>query len=139
MNIQKRNNVHVSGAHKDEFLATLAHELRNPLAPLQAAVRLLRLGKIPVHRLGWLRDVLERQVAHLVRLVDDLLDLSRIAEGKFELRKEHIDLSSTIRRAIEGAKDLQGGERHDLAVQCRSHRRMSMSIRFGSRRSSRTF
>lgn len=102
----------LASRHKDEFLATLAHELRNPLAPVQAAVRLLQRGEIAPHRMGWLARVLDRQVTHLTRLVDDLLDISRIAEGKFELRTARLDLSSVAARAIEGARDFQNGEKH---------------------------
>lgn len=82
---------------KDEFLAMLGHELRNPLAPIGTALALLKLEgkKSRAH------EVIERQVAHMTRLVDDLLDVSRIAQGKIELRKEPIELAQVVERAIE--------------------------------------
>lgn len=102
--------------HKDEFLATLAHELRNPLAPIQAAVRLFALKAFSDPQVIWSRGVLERQVAQLVRLVDDLMDISRIAEGKVELRTEHVELSGVMRLAIEGSRDLLRAESHHFSV-----------------------
>jgi signal transduction histidine kinase/DNA-binding response OmpR family regulator len=86
---------------KDEFLATLAHELRNPLAPLRNSVQLLRLmdkgnpGAAPIH------EMMDRQVDHLVRLVDDLLEVSRISRGTFELRKERVQLAAVVRNAVD--------------------------------------
>ncbi|MCC8397683.1 response regulator [Paraburkholderia sp. MMS20-SJTR3] len=102
----------LASRHKDEFLATLAHELRNPLAPIQAAVQLFAQKEFSDQQVIWSRGVLERQVTHLVRLVDDLMDISRIAEGKLELRKEHIELSGVMRQAIEGSRDLLRAESH---------------------------
>lgn len=90
--------------HKDEFLATLAHELRNPLAPIQAAVRLLTRKAFGDEQLNWSTRVLERQVAQLGRLVDDMLDVSRIAEDKLELRKQRIELSTVVELAVEGGR-----------------------------------
>ena len=72
---------------KDEFLAMLAHELRNPLAPIRYAARVLGKLDLEEPRVQWARDVIERQVAHLARLVDELLDISRIARGKITLKK----------------------------------------------------
>jgi PAS domain S-box-containing protein len=88
---------------KDEFLATLAHELRNPLAPLKNAAALLR---DPATEPAWCRDVIERQVTHLSRLIDDLLDVSRIARDKLELRKETIEISDVIRSAVEASRPM---------------------------------
>ncbi len=89
---------------KDEFLATLAHELRNPLAPVRNAVEIML--RVPPNdpQIIWSRDVIQRQVAHLTRLVNDLLDISRITLGKIELKREAIDLASVIANAVETAR-----------------------------------
>ena len=86
---------------KDEFLATLAHELRNPLATLKNANELLRN---PAAEPAWCRDVIDRQVNHLSRLIDDLLDVSRIARDKLELRKGTVEISDGIRSAVEASR-----------------------------------
>jgi signal transduction histidine kinase/ActR/RegA family two-component response regulator len=86
---------------KDEFLATLAHELRNPLAPIRMAVEIVRRRR-PTS--GQALDIIDRQVDQLTRLVDDLLDVSRITRGKVELRKEWVDLRSVVTRALEGVQ-----------------------------------
>ncbi len=88
---------------KDEFLATLAHELRNPLAPLKNAAELLRH---PAAKPAWCRDVIERQVNHLSRLIDDLLDVSRIARDKLELRTQTVDIADVIRSAVEASRPM---------------------------------
>ena len=75
---------------KDEFLAMLAHELRNPLAPIRNAAQVLRAHSTGVPELEWARTVIERQTRHLVRLVDDLLDVSRMVRGKIVLKKAHM-------------------------------------------------
>jgi len=85
---------------KDEFLATLSHELRNPLAPLRNSLHLLRLGGNERASAG-IHEMMERQVNHLVRLVDDLLEMSRISRGTFELRRERIEVSAVVRHALE--------------------------------------
>jgi len=87
---------------KDEFIATLAHELRNPLAPIRNAVYLLRRSQVDPA----IREMLERQIVHMVRLVDDLLDASRITHGKIELRKERVDIANVIDAAIEATRPL---------------------------------
>jgi PAS domain S-box-containing protein len=101
---------------KDEFLATLAHELRNPLAPIRNAVQVLRLKGSDEPELRWGQDVIERQVSHLTRLIDDLLDISRITRNKLELRKERVDLAEVVKGAVETSRPLieQGG--HELTV-----------------------
>src|SRR6185503_825985 len=86
---------------KNEFLAMLAHELRNPLQPIRSAVELLRQTKATLEQLKWGRDVIDRQVDHLVRLVDDLLDASRISSGKLELRKDVVDMLAIVNGAVE--------------------------------------
>jgi len=85
---------------KDEFLATLAHELRNPLAPIRNSLHLLRVGE-PAANPSAVVDMMERQVDHMVRLVDDLLEVSRITLGKIELRRERVELADVLRNALE--------------------------------------
>ncbi|SAK59995.1 PAS/PAC sensor hybrid histidine kinase [Caballeronia glebae] len=101
---------------KDEFLATLAHELRNPLAPIQAVVALLRKEELLNPQAVWSRGVLERQVRQIARLVDDLLEVSRVAEGKLELRRERVDLNAVIRQSIEGSRNLINASSHTLRL-----------------------
>jgi PAS domain S-box-containing protein len=91
---------------KDEFLATLAHELRNPLAPIHNAVQVLLMKGPPDPDLKWGREVIDRQVRHMARLLDDLLDVSRISHDKLELRKERIELSAVIQMAVETSRPL---------------------------------
>ena len=99
---------------KDEFLATLAHELRNPLAPISSGLHILRSSADPPQRSIAL-EIMERQVAQMVRLVDDLLDVARITTGKVEVRREPMDLA----RAINDADRNQPA----AARQGREHRR----------------
>jgi PAS domain S-box-containing protein len=101
---------------KNDFLATLAHELRNPLAPIRNAVEVLIL-KGPAHpELQWARQLIARQVQQLTRLVDDLLDISRITRDKLELRREAVDLASIVEAAVETSRPLVDGGRHTLTV-----------------------
>jgi PAS domain S-box-containing protein len=100
---------------KDEFLATLAHELRNPLAPIRNSLRILRVGT-DEESVGKVHDMLERQVDQMVRLVDDLLEVSRITRGKIELRRERVELGAVIRDALETSKPLIDAGRHELTV-----------------------
>jgi PAS domain S-box-containing protein len=86
---------------KDEFLAMLAHELRNPLAPLLTGLHILRQPQTPTEARERARDMMERQLRHLSRLVDDLLDVSRIVHGKVQLRKERLDLGQLVRTSAE--------------------------------------
>jgi signal transduction histidine kinase len=101
---------------KDEFLAMLAHELRNPLAPIRNAVEIMNLvdGLPPPLRRA--RDVVDRQVEQVVRLVNDLLDVSRITRGKVELHKERVDLRAVVRQAVETSQPLIEAGRHQLAL-----------------------
>lgn len=99
---------------RDEFLAMLGHELRNPLAPIAAATELLRL---PGGDHDKLRAIIERQVSHLSRLVDDLLDVSRVAGGKIELRREIVDLASVITRSVEMVQPLLDVRSHAMSVE----------------------
>ena len=99
---------------KDEFLALLAHELRNPLAPLRTGLELLRLAKDNEEAAERARAMMQRQVTHMVRLVDDLLDVSRIARGKLELRFEVLDISQVITSAIETSMPALQAGGHEL-------------------------
>jgi signal transduction histidine kinase/CheY-like chemotaxis protein len=101
--------------HKDEFLAMLAHELRNPLAAVNNAVTVLKLSSDEQSR-DRARDVVERQVRQLTRLIDDLLDVSRIASGKIRLRKDYTDAGPILDQAIESARPLIDDRRHALTV-----------------------
>jgi signal transduction histidine kinase len=102
--------------HKDEFLAVLAHELRNPLAPIRNAVEIMRRSALPDPQLAWSRDVIERQVKHLTRLVDDLLDVSRITRGNINLSREPVQVTTIVARAIETIQPLIAEQRHELSV-----------------------
>ena len=102
---------------KDEFLAMLAHELRNPLAPIRNSVQVLKLLGLPDARLELARDMIDRQVTHLARLVDDLLDVSRITRGKILLRKERLDLVPLVRSAVEDHRALLEGTGLELSAQ----------------------
>jgi signal transduction histidine kinase len=102
---------------KDQFLAMLAHEFRTPLASLLNAVRIMRMrGDERRQAVGWARGVMERQVRHLARLVDDLLDASRIARGKLRLSKESVELASVVADAVETCRPLVEDRRHTLEV-----------------------
>jgi signal transduction histidine kinase/CheY-like chemotaxis protein len=102
--------------HKDEFLAMLAHELRNPLAAVKNAVNVLKMPSANEQSRNWASDVIERQVKQLVRLIDDLLDVSRITSGKIHLRKDFVDVSSILSLAIEAARPLIDERKHALTV-----------------------
>ena len=101
---------------KDEFLATLAHELRNPLAPIVTALEVLRIKVPDDPQMQWSRNVIERQVGHMTRLVDDLLDVARISTGKAQLRKERIELSKAVHHALESVKTLIDAAGHKLSL-----------------------
>ena len=101
---------------KDEFLAILAHELRNPLAPIRNGLQLMKLASNNPEVVGRARAMMERQVGHMVRLIDDLLDLSRISQGKLELRKERVELSVVVRNAVETSHPLLAQMGHDLSL-----------------------
>jgi signal transduction histidine kinase/CheY-like chemotaxis protein len=102
--------------HKDVFLATLAHELRNPLAPIRNAAQLLGSPTLRSEQLQWARNVIQRQVKHMALLLDDLLDIARITQGKLDLKKERITLNSVVDAAVEAARPLIDGKNHQLNV-----------------------
>jgi len=114
----RRLNAELSAtAHrKDEFLAVLAHELRNPLAPIRSAAQYLLLQNHPDPGLRNAHEIIDRQTGHLVRLVDDLLDVSRISRGKVTLQKERVSLSSILASATEASRPLIEAEGHRLTV-----------------------
>lgn len=112
---QAREVLQESDRRKDEFLATLAHELRNPLAPVRNSLHILRVQEdraVQDHAL----EVIDRQVQHLVRLVDDLLEVSRITRGKLELRKEPIELTPVLLSAVETSRPLIETAGHELTI-----------------------
>ena len=101
---------------KDEFLGILAHELRNPLAPMRFALEILRRSGGDVEQSTRARQVLDRQVTHMARIVDDLLDVSRITQGKVELRKERLELTSLVNAAVELCRPGVNASRHTLTI-----------------------
>ncbi len=101
---------------KDEFLATLAHELRNPLAPIRHAARISKMPRATDAQVKWSQDVIDRQVEHMARLLDDLLEVSRITRGKLELRKERLVLQDCLIAAVETGRPLIEGHGHEVAL-----------------------
>jgi PAS domain S-box-containing protein len=112
---EKAEQLRFADQRKDEFLATLAHELRNPLAPISNVIQLLRLdgNSLPKNMI----EILERQVIHIVRLVDDLFEVSRITRGKLDLKLESIDLQSVIRTSVETSRPSIDRNRHNLKLE----------------------
>jgi PAS domain S-box-containing protein len=101
---------------KDEFLATLAHELRNPLAPIRNSLHILRMTACNDPTAERVCEMMERQVNHMVRMVDDLMEISRITRGLIELRKEEVDLAAIIRSAVETSRPIFEAAEHQLAI-----------------------
>jgi PAS domain S-box-containing protein len=101
---------------KDEFLATLAHELRNPLAPIRSGLEVLKLSGEDHSLAAETQSMMQKQLEHMVRLIDDLLEVSRITRGKFHLRKERVDLQSVIHSAVEATRPLIGEAGHRLTT-----------------------
>jgi len=101
---------------KDDFLAMLSHELRNPLAAIQGSIELMQRKSIEDAELQWARDVVARQNRHLTRLIEDLLDVSRITRGKLTLQKEAVEIREVAQLAVETARPLLEARRHQLAV-----------------------
>ncbi|HVE54011.1 MAG TPA: PAS domain S-box protein [Ramlibacter sp.] len=106
-----------SSRRMNEFLAMLAHELRNPLAPIRNAVTIMQLETLASPVLRNCRDVIDRQLTHVTRLVDDLLDVGRLTTGKIKLRKELLRLGDVVARSIETVRPLVAARRHALGVQ----------------------
>ncbi len=109
-------SVRKSDRRKDEFLATLAHELRNPLAPVRNALEILQNSKADARLANKAIATMERQVEHLVRLVDDLLDVSRVMRGKIALRKRRVRFTDIVQRALETSHSIIEQRRHELVV-----------------------
>jgi PAS domain S-box-containing protein len=101
---------------KDQFIATLAHELRNPLAPIRSAVEILARPDAAESDLAWSRGVIERQVAHMSRLVDDLLDMARISSGKLSLRRERVTIAAVAEAALETSRPAIDAAGHRLVT-----------------------
>ncbi len=115
-NARLYRDVQENNRRKNEFLAMLAHELRNPLAPIRNAAEIIRMLNIPDPNLDWATDVISRQVEQLIRLVNDLLDISRITGGKIQLRKEPLDVAVAVARAVETSRPLIDSRRHAFSV-----------------------
>lgn len=105
-----------SDRRKDEFLAMLAHELRNPLGPVRNAVQVLHMKGPALPELKWAKDVIDRQMNSLTQLIDDLMDVSRINRGKLELRKQQLELSQVVQAAVETSLPLIEKHGHELTV-----------------------
>jgi PAS domain S-box-containing protein len=113
---QMEQELREAGRRKDEFLAILAHELRNPLAPVRNALEIMRVSGHDAATIAQARAVMERQVHNLVRLIDDLMDVSRISRGKIELRKERLNLATIVQSAVEISGAQVHAARHELTV-----------------------
>ena len=113
---RKLEDLEASSRRMNEFLAMLAHELRNPLAPIRNAVSIMQLESLASPVLRNCRDIIDRQLTHMTRLVDDLLDVGRLATGKVKLRKELVRYSEVIARSMETARPLIESRRHALTV-----------------------
>jgi len=116
--LQKRilRELEEADAKKNEFLALLAHELRNPLGPIRHAVKILRARTPSPDELSWATNIIDRQTEHMTRLVDDLLDVARITRGTIELRRERIDIADVLKAAVEASGALIERGRHQLRV-----------------------
>jgi signal transduction histidine kinase/DNA-binding response OmpR family regulator len=115
-NARLYRNVQEADRHKNEFLSMLSHELRNPLTPIYNAIQLLRAGSAKELDQASLYEMIDRQVRHLTRLVDDLLDLSRITRGKIHLQMECVTTAEIVARSVEMARPLIDSRKHQLTV-----------------------
>jgi signal transduction histidine kinase/CheY-like chemotaxis protein len=113
---RKTDALEAADRQKNEFLAMLAHELRNPLAPIRSGLHLLKLGDIDPNTMQQTTDMMERQVVHLVRLVDDLLDVSRVITGKLTFKRQAIELSDAVDRAVEESRSMIDAHGHELML-----------------------
>jgi PAS domain S-box-containing protein len=113
---KRAERIQEEGRQITEFLAMLSHELRNPLAPIRNAVALMSSKEVEDPTIAWARDLIERQVGHLSHLVDDLLDVSRITSGKINLKRERVDFTAIVSRAIEATRPLLEQRHHGLEV-----------------------
>jgi signal transduction histidine kinase/DNA-binding response OmpR family regulator len=115
-NARLYREVQKADQQKNDFLSMLAHELRNPLAPIRNAVEVMKLGPDIPKACSWAGGVIDRQVRHLTRLVDDLLDVSRITRGKIELRMENLNLGDIANQAIEAIRPIVESKKHQLHI-----------------------
>ena len=115
-NAQLYRELRDADRRKDEFLATLAHELRNPLAPIRNGLQVLRLSGSESGVVAEARSMMERQLSQMVRLVDDLLDVSRISRNKLDLKRQRVALAAVVHSAVETSRPLIEQARHTLAV-----------------------
>jgi len=113
---QNEEQLREADRRKNEFLAILAHEVRNPLAPLRNGLQILKMRSSADPTVSQTVDMMDRQMTHLARLVDDLLDLSRITRGKLELRRQKVLLTEILANAVESSRALIEANRHELAV-----------------------
>jgi signal transduction histidine kinase len=102
---------------KDEFISILGHELRNPLAAMQSGIELLQISPLPIAKVPWARELLQRQLRHLKRLIDDLLDVSRITTGRVQLKRETLNLKDIIEHSVDAAQPLINERHHSLKVE----------------------
>jgi PAS domain S-box-containing protein len=115
--LKRLENLQEQGRHLTEFLAMLAHELRNPLAPLRNALSIMAMSEDPLpKRAEWAHGVMDRQLSQLTRLIDDLLDVSRVTRGKLRMRTETMDLNDAVTRAVESARPLVEERRQSLSA-----------------------
>ena len=115
-NARLHREVQQADRQKNEFLSMLAHELRNPLAPIRNAVEVMKLRADAPPEFAWGRDIIDRQIRQLTRLVDDLLDVSRITRGKIELRTEPVDVCAVAKQAVEASRPFVEAKGHRLSV-----------------------
>jgi signal transduction histidine kinase/DNA-binding response OmpR family regulator len=116
-NARLYKEVETADRQKNEFLSMLAHELRNPLAPIRNAAQILKVKVPDQPQVRWAREVIDRQLSHLVRLVDDLLDISRITRGKIRLQSESVDLAVVVAQAVEASRPIIEQSGHRLEVE----------------------
>lgn len=114
--VERTAELQRAARQKDEFLAVLAHELRNPLAPIRSAAHLLTIPNAPPGTAGMAAEVISRQVNHLVRLTDDLVDISRITRGMVEITRAPIDIADVVKHAVEAGRPFVDSRRHVLAI-----------------------
>ncbi|MDB5337378.1 MAG: domain S-box [Planctomycetaceae bacterium] len=115
--VRAEESLKEANRRKDEFLATLAHELRNPLAPIRNSLQILKLPNVEMATIEHCRQVMERQVQQLVRLVDDLMDVSRVMRGKIDMRWECVELANIVARAAEMVQPLMETQGHELTIE----------------------
>ena len=113
---EQANHLADVNRRKDEFLATLAHELRNPLAPIRNGLQIMKLPGVDAGTVEQSRSMMERQVEQMTRLIDDLMDVSRINQGKIQLQKTRMSLADAVRNAVDTSRPLIDAQGHDLVV-----------------------